>query len=196
MNQAAKTGVPINALLHQRWSPYAFDLDRSVGKEDLHALFEAARWMMSSYNAQPWRYIVGVRQRTPEVWEKVFSVLLEGNQPWAKHAPVLALGLAVHRFEHNGKLNKAAVHDLGAASAGLTVEAAARGLFVHQMIGIDPEGARRTFNIPDEIEPFTGLAIGYRGDPSQIPDTYAGRESGPRERKPLDEIIIHGGFDR
>lgn len=193
MNRNAPTDIPIHETLQKRWSPYAFDPDRMVPADDLHALFEAARWMMSSYNAQPWRYIVGTRDRSPELRDRIFDVLVEGNQPWARNAPVLALGVVQHNFEHNGKPNKAAVHDLGAASAGLTIEAVSRGLAVHQMIGIDPEKARETFSLANGLEAFTGLAIGYLGDASVIPDDYAQRDRGPRERKPLSEIILVGG---
>jgi nitroreductase len=178
--------------LRQRRSPYAFNPERLVSKTDLLALFEAARWTMSSYNAQPWRYIVGVRDRSPELWKKVFAVLLEGNQPWARNAPVLALGVVQHNFEHNGKPNKAAVHDLGAASASLTLEATARGLSVHQMIGIDPDKAREVFAVEDPLEPLTGLAIGYAGTPAVVPKEYAQRDERPRERKSLQDILIAG----
>ncbi len=190
--RTAPTDAPIHDLLQQRWSPYALDPERMVPADDLRAIFEAARWMMSSYNAQPWRYIVGTRDRSPEIREQIFKVLLEGNQPWAKNAPVLALGIVQHHFEHNGKPNKAAVHDLGAASAGLTMEATARGLAVHQMIGIDPDKAREAFALPDGLEPFTALAIGYAGEASAIPEDYAKRDQKPRERKPLSEIILAG----
>ena len=193
MSHLAPTDYPIHDLLRQRWSPYAFDPDREVSETDLRALFEAARWTMSSYNAQPWRYIVGVRARNPQVWQRVFSVLVEGNQPWAKNAPVLALALVEHRFEHNGKENKAAIHDLGAASASLTVEASARGLSVHQMIGIEPDKAREAFNITGSLEPFTGLAIGYAGDSSVVAEEYAKRDTRERRRKALADIVIHGG---
>lgn len=192
MNQTAPTDVAIHEPLRQRRSPYAFDPERTVADDDLHALFEAARWMMSSYNAQPWRYIVGTRDGSPEIRDRILNVLLEGNQPWASNAPVLALGIVQHHFEHNGKPNKAAVHDLGAASAGLTIEAVARGLAVHQMIGIDPDKARDTFALADGLEAFTGLAIGYPGDASVIPEAYAQRDRKPRERKPLAEIILAG----
>ncbi len=127
---------------------------------------------MSSYNAQPWRYIVGVRGSDDGVWKQLFDVLEEGNQVWAKNAPVLALGLV----EHNGEPNKAAVHDLGAASASLTFEATVRGIAVHQMIGIDPEKACEIFGLNESIEPFTGLAIGY-ADASDKTDTERVRKS-------------------
>ncbi len=185
---------PIHKILDTRWSPYAFDPDRAVGTDDLNSLFEAARWSMSSYNAQPWRYIVGVRGRSRTAWDQVFDVLLEGNQPWAKNAPVLALGLAEHNFEYNGKPNKAAIHDLGAASASLTFEATARGLVVHQMIGIDPDKAREIFQLEESIEPFTALAIGYVGGVDSVDEEYAKRDDRKRERKSLSEIIIHGGI--
>jgi nitroreductase len=169
-----------------------FDPQRTVGSDDLHALFEAARWSMSSYNAQPWRYIVGVRDRSPLVWEQVFSVLLEGNQAWARHAPVLLLGLAEQRFEYNGKTNKAALHDLGTASASLTFEATARGLTVHQMTGIDPRKARQIFDLDESIEPFTALAIGYAGNLDTADAEHARRDRSARDRKPLEQIILQG----
>ena len=185
---------PIHELLAARRSPYAIDPQRSVSEADLASLFEAARWTMSSYNAQPWRYIVGARERDPETWEKLYSVLVEGNQPWAQNAPVLALGVIEHSFEYNGKPNKAAAHDLGAASAYLTLEATARDLVVHQMIGIEPEKAKEVFGLTDGQEALTGLAIGYAGTPEQIPEAYAERDAAPRERKPLSELIIGGSL--
>ena len=95
-------------------------------------------------------------------------MLVEGNQPWTANAPVLALGIYDRLFTRNDKPNKAAAHDLGAASAMLTLEATARGLVVHQMIGIEPEQARVTFALEERLEPFTALAIGYDGDGARI----------------------------
>lgn len=188
------TDHALSNALSARWSPYSFDSRREVSTDDLAAMFEAARWSASSYNAQPWRYIVGVRKRSQAVWEQVFDVLLEGNQPWAKNAPVLAIGLAEHNFVHNGKPNKAALHDLGAASASLTFEATTRGMVVHQMIGIDPDKARAVFKPGDSIEPLTALAIGYAGDAGSVDEEYAKRDSKKRERIPINEIIIQGGL--
>ncbi|MCY3803657.1 MAG: nitroreductase family protein [Gammaproteobacteria bacterium] len=189
----AESEYPVHELIGKRWSPYVF-ADRAVPRDDLRSLFEAARWTMSSYNAQPWRYIVGILGYSDALRDQVFSVLLEGNQAWAGRAPVLALGLVEHNFEHNGKPNKAAVHDLGAASAQLTLEATARGLCVHQMVGIDPDKAREVFDLPDSIEPFTGLAIGYPGKAEDADEEFASRDSRPRVRKPMQDIFL-AGFD-
>ena len=135
----ATTDHPVHQLIVNRWSPYAF-ADREVSKEDLRSIFEAARWAASSYNEQPWSYLVATKEDATE-YERLLSCLVEPNQAWAKAAPVLALGVVRTRFTRNDKPNAAAVHDLGAASAQLTFEATARGLSVHQMIGIVPERA-------------------------------------------------------
>lgn len=185
---------PVSALFAARWSPYVYDADREVSREDLESVFEAARWAMSAFNAQPWRYIVGVKGRTQETWDKVHASLLPGNQGWTENVPVLALGLAVRDYEHNGKPNNTALHDLGAASASLSYEAAARGLAVHQMAGIDPEKARELFDIPEGITPFTGLAIGYAGELDSADSGLADRDLRERVRKPMEELIIRGGF--
>jgi nitroreductase len=62
-----------------------------VSEDDLRSVFEAARWAASSYNEQPWRYIVATKAN-PAEFERLLSCLVEGNQVWAKAAPVLALG--------------------------------------------------------------------------------------------------------
>jgi nitroreductase len=181
---------PIHELLSKRWSPYAF-ADRPVTDEDLRSLFEAARWSASSYNEQPWRYIVATKPDAAE-FERLLSCLVEGNQAWAKAAPVLAIGCTSLNFKLNNKPNAAAVHDLGLASANLTLEATARGLFVHQMIGIVPDRVRELYRVPAGVQPLTGLAIGYAADPETLPEKYRERDLAPRARNPLAEFVFGG----
>jgi nitroreductase len=179
---------PIHELLARRWSPYAF-ADLAVSDDDLRSLFEAARWAQSSYNEQPWRYMVATKANAAD-FQRLLSCLVEGNQAWAKAAPVLALGCTSLHFTRNGKLNAAAVHDLGLASATLTIEATSRGLFVHQMIGIHPDKARDLYRIPADVQPLTGLAIGYAADPNTAPEKYRQRDLAPRTRRPLTEFVF------
>lgn len=181
---------PIHELIARRWSPYAF-ADRPVSDDDLRSLFEAARWAASSYNEQPWTYILATKGE-PDEFDRLLSCLVEGNQGWAADAPVLALGCTSLRFFRNGKPNAAAVHDLGLASATLTLEATARGLVVHQMIGILPDKARELYLIPEGVQPVTGLAIGYAADPSKLSEKYRERDLAPRSRKPLNEFVFDG----
>ena len=181
---------PIHDLIARRWSPYAL-ADRPVSQEDLRSLFEAARWSASSYNEQPWRYIVASKI-DPQAFDRLLSCLVEGNQPWAKAAPVLAIGCTSLNFALNGKPNAAAQHDLGLASATLTTEATARGLFVHQMIGIHPDRVRELYAVPDDFLPLTGIAIGYLGDVNDLPEGYRPRDLSPRQRRPLPEFVFGG----
>lgn len=181
---------PIHELIARRWSPYAF-ADRPVSDDDLRSLFEAARWAASSYNEQPWTYILATKGE-PDAFDRLLSCLVEGNQGWAADAPVLALGCTSLRFTRNGKPNAAAIHDLGLASATLTLEATARGLVVHQMIGILPDKARELYLIPEGVQPVTGLAIGYAANPSTLSEKYRERDLAPRSRKPLNEFVFDG----
>lgn len=160
-----------------------------VPADDLAALFEAARWAPSSYNEQPWRYIVATRAR-PEQHARVLSCLVDANQAWAKHAPVLALGCFMKNLAKTGKPNAAAQHDLGLASGMLSIEAARRGLVVHQMIGILPDKAREVFAIPADAEALTGLAIGYVGDASTAGPELAKRDESRKPRNPVASFVF------
>jgi nitroreductase len=181
---------PIHEFLAERWSPYAFQ-DRPISEADLCSLFEAARWAASSYNEQPWSYIVATKEN-PELFQQLLSCLVDANQFWAKDAPVIALGIVSHKFTRNQKDNRAAIHDLGLATSNLVVEATARGICVHQMIGILPDKARELFEIPEGYEAWTGMAIGYQGDPMTLPDALKERDLMPRQRKPLDQFVFSG----
>ncbi len=184
----ADTDHPIHELLEKRWSPRAFS-DEPVAEEKLNQLFEAARWAPSSYNEQPWRFIVA-RQDEEEAFKKLSQVLNEFNQKWAPSAPVLVLGLTKTTFDIDGRDNPHAEHDLGQAIAHLTFEATRHNLFVHQMAGILPDKARELYDLPDDLKPLTMFAIGYRGEPESLEDDLEEQETSSSSRKELDEIII------
>ena len=189
VEKPATTDRPVHDLIRRRWSPRAFD-KKSVPRELLSSIFEAARWAASCFNEQPWGYIVTISDQAA-AHESAGSVLVEGNA-WARSAPVLALSLARPNFTRNGKPNPHAWHDTGAASANLCLEAVNRGLAVHQMAGFDGERAREVFAIPDDWEPVAMMAIGYPGDPSSLPEGLAERERAPRSRNNQGSFM-HGG---
>lgn len=187
----APTGVPVHDIIAHRWSPRAFD-SRAIPPHELKCLFEAARWSASSYNAQPWYYIVATKD-DPENFQKVLSTFVEFNQSWAKNASALALSVAAHKMPHDGSQNRHAFHDVGAASTALALEAASHGFQVHQMAGIIPDKAREVFGIPADFEAVAGFAIGYPGDPLTLPEgRMRDGETGPRSRKPLSDFVFSG----
>jgi nitroreductase len=176
--------VVLHELLTARWSPSDF-LDRPVEPEKLRALFEAARWAASCFNEQPWRYIVATKAQ-PEGFARVLSLLVERNQKWAKTAWVIGFSAGKKTFSHNGAPNRYGVHDTGAATANLAIEATALGLHAHFMGGFDIQRARAEFNVPDDFEIGAAFAIGYIDEGTTPPAS--------RTRKALNEIVFGTGW--
>lgn len=190
MEKPADTASPIHALLERRWSPRAFR-EQSVETDKLATLFEAARWAASCFNEQPWSFIVATREQAAD-FAHMLSCLVDGNQAWAKQAPVLILTLARSTFRRNDKPNAHAWHDVGLAVGNLVVQATAFGLSVHQMAGILPDRIRAVYGVPDGYEPVTGLALGYRGDPSSLSEELRELELAQRTRNSLHEFVFSG----
>jgi len=190
MEKPADTQYPIHELLRRRWSPRAFS-DRRVEPDTLRSLLEAARWAPSSYNEQPWSFIVATKD-DPAEFSRLLSCLVEGNIQWAQHAPVLMVSVARLSFEDDGKPNRHAFHDVGLAVANLIVQATALGLVVHQMAGIFPDKIRELYGIPEGYEAVAGIALGYPGDPQSLPEGLRKREMAPRERNPVTEFVFTG----
>jgi len=190
MRKLAETLYPIHELLRERWSPRAF-ADRMVEPEELRSLLEAARWAPSSFNEQPWSFIVATKEH-PGEYERLLSCLVEGNIRWAQHAPVLMLSVAKLAFERNQKPNRHAFHDVGLAVENLVIQGMALGLFVHQMAGFHADKARELYGIPEGHEPVAAMAIGYLDDPGRLPDDLREREVAPRFRKPLESFVFSG----
>jgi nitroreductase len=180
----------LHPLLQRRWSPRAFSA-QPVAEEKLLTLLEAARWAASANNEQPWRFIYAAQEQG-ERYSKLFECLNERNQLWAKTAPALIMTLVRTHFEQNGQPNKWALHDLGLAVGNLTTQASALDLYVHNMAGFSIEKARELFNLPPDVEPVTMIAVGYLGDPEQLPEPFRQRELAQQQRKPLEELIFWG----
>lgn len=190
MEKSTATDYSIHELLQKRWSPLAFS-EQPVEADKICSLLEAARWSASSYNEQPWRYIVANKDNQDE-FDRLLACLVEANQEWAKKAPVLMISVAKLQFSKNEKDNKHAWHDVGAASTSLAIQAAALGLYVHQMAGFDPQKARETYGIPEGYEAVAAIAIGYLGDPHTLSEKLQEREFAPRQRQPLSEFVFSG----
>lgn len=184
----ARTRYPINELLRRRWSARTFAAT-PVEPETLGSLFEAARWSPSAGNGQPWSFIVADKTRDPEGFARALATLNEGNQTWAKDAPVLIFAIT-RRIREDGKEHGKAQYDLGLAVKGLAIEAIDLGLNVRQMGGIKPDEVRALYAIPPEHDPIAALAVGYPAAPDPLAAPTA------RERKPLESFVFSGQFGR
>ena len=183
----------VHGLLERRYSPYAFS-PRPVEPEKLRQLFEAARSAPSSYNGQPWRFVVA-RREDAGGFGRLLDTLVDQNRKWARNAPVLVLSVAKVDFTHSGQPNRHAWYDVGQAAAYLTLQATELGLYVHQMAGFDPVKARQLLNIPEGYEPAAMMAVGYPDDSGPLAESRQ-LDSTRRPRKPLDTLLFEGTWAR
>lgn len=191
-DKTAQTTHSIHPILAGRWSPRAFDAAGVEPEKMLH-LFESARWSPSASNEQPWRFIIGFKGDSS--YQKILSTLVEFNQLWAHTAVVLLLAVAnTESIKNPGKENPYALYDLGQAVAHLSFQAAAEGLFVHQMGGFDTEKAAELFGVPAEFRVFTAIAIGYQGDPEMLHPNLKPMEYAKRNRQALSEMLFSEKF--
>lgn len=193
--KSAQTATELLPSIRDRWSPRAFSA-KQVTNDLLHKLLEAAQWAASSFNEQPWRFIVATKQN-PDAFARALSCLARANQEWARHAPVLILTVVKEQFTKNGKPNRCAEHDLGLAMGNFSAQATAEGLVLHQMAGIEADTIRELYGVPEGYHPVTAVALGYQGDPESLPDGWMkDSELETRTRKGLAEVVFTETWER
>lgn len=190
------TAVPVLPLFAARYSGVSFDPERKVTQEQLLALAEAARWAPSCHNDQPWRYLICDKSTNPAAWEAAWNCLNEKNQAWCKYAPVLLISCCDTLFTHNDLPNGYVMHDTGAASVCMALQAASMGLMTHQMAGYFPDKARELFQIPERYKPVAMMAVGYQLPEDKLPEAYRAKELGARVRKPLAQNFFAGEWGK
>ncbi len=189
IQKPANTSVPISDLVSNRWSPRVYDPTHVVSKEQVLRLAEAARWSASGNNAQPWRF--GFTLRGEEMFEKISSSMLSGfNASWAPHASLYVLAFA-DKFRADGtEIDRHASYFNNAlATSQLVFEAESMGLKAHYMGGVMHDEILKLVGVDDAWLTCV-ITIGAQGDASNVSDELKQRESTPRERKALSEIVI------
>ncbi|MGI4862281.1 MAG: nitroreductase family protein [Janthinobacterium lividum] len=184
---------PILPQLTQRRSPRAYT-NQPVSAKTLQQLFTAAGSAASCFGEQPWRFIVGSQQSSPEAFQKILGTLAEFNQGWAKNASAIAIAVAKTKFSHDSNPNAWAKHDVGQAVATLAIQGVELGVQIHQMAGFSQDAARTAFHIPADYELVSVFTIGYPGNVEALPEALQQRELAPRTRKPVGEIMFEGAW--
>jgi nitroreductase len=156
--------------------------DRPVEREKLVKLIEAARLTPSACNSQPWKFVVvDDPQIVPEVAKTVqhfgvneyfanvksFIVILE------EHATLMPKVACFLDSQYWAK------GDLGAATYGLTLEAASLGLGTCIIGLFDRPKLIQLLDLPKGQRFFLVVAVGY-------PETE--KEARPKQRKSLEAI--------
>ena len=174
--------------IEQRWSPRAFDPVAEVSAEQVSVLLEAARWAASHGNTQPARFLLGYRG--DDTHARILATLRPRNQTWAHRASVLMIG-AVVTADERGELPNT-VYGLGLAVQNLVLQAVDLGLVAHQIGGFDKDAVRAGFALPDDALPVVAIAVGHLGDVADLPEELQVRETRPRRRRPLTELVFKG----
>ena len=164
-------------------------IEEELNDQDIMSLFEAARWAPSSFNNQPWRFIYA--KRNTEHWERLFSLLADGNRTWAKNSALLVVVISRKNFEYNKKPARTHQFDAGSAWENLALEAFSRGIVAHGMQGFDYDKARIDLEIPTDFEVMAMIAIGIKGPRENLPPELQEKEK-LTDRKPLKDIVMEG----
>jgi len=184
-HKPAATEAQLHELIANRWSPRSFDDSHKLSDDQIHSLLEAARWSPSSMNAQPWRFLVGLRGDSN--FAGLVSSLKENNLLWAPKSSAIILVAATAE-----NVSMIEAFDAGLAVNALTTQAQSMGLHTHQMGGFSKSKVKEVFSLPDNVEPIVLISVGKVTDPSHLPQALLERELAPRVRKPLSELMIKG----
>ncbi len=194
MQKPAITSVDIQETIANRWSSRAYDISKPVSQAQIIALLEAARWAPSSYNDQPWRFIVCNKNTDIGAWQNAFDCLMPSNQAWLANAPVFIFACANTVLDINQQANRFAQYDTGAAVENLCLQATHMGLMTHQMGGYHADKAREVFAIPIQFTPMAIISVGYAGEQKQLSAELYERDVAERKRKPLSELAFEGAW--
>ena len=186
-SRLADTSAPVIDHIAERWSPRAFDTDFTLEEGALRGIFEAARWAPSASNTQPWRFVIA--RRGSEAFGKITANLMGFNQAWAGSASALVVNIAETQTA-DGNPQPWAVYDLGQAVAYLSLQAQSEGLHLHQMGGFDADAIAAAFGLDERHSVISVTAIGRLGAPEQLPEPLAERETAPRTRLAVEELVL------
>lgn len=189
-SEKRQASQPVHPIFVDRWSPRGMS-GEAVSEQELHVLFEAARWAPSANNQQPWRILYA--RRDTAHWETYVSLLFDGNRLWAQRAGALLL-IVSHTFNEALKVTSMSnSFDAGAAWQNLALQGFHSGLAIHGMGGFDKDRARELLKIPDLYQLEMMVAVGKPGPIDHLPDGLKARET-PNDRRPLLETVCEGVF--
>lgn len=154
MTRSSETAVHPQFL--DRWSSRSFD-GTPLSKEQIDTLFEAARFAPSSFNEQPWRFILPRKEQH----DAFFSLLSEGNREWVKRAGLLCFLITKRTLAKTGEENRFAFFDAGSAWMSLALQAHHLGLSAHAMGGFSVESSYAVLGVDQShYEVLAAIAVG------------------------------------
>jgi nitroreductase len=198
-------------LIEKRISANKFDPTRTLSEAEIKELVFYATQAPSSYNIQHWRFVALTKREDKErlkavayhqqkVVDAAVTFIVLGDLRGYEKLPeivgqTLDAGLidqkkaeswvkvATASYEKNDRFARdEAIRSGALAAMALMIAAEAKGLVSGPMIGFDPEGVKREFNISDRYVPALLLTVGHPAP-----------GNGPRKpRLGVDEVLSFG----
>lgn len=159
-------------LAGKRYSVRAYKPEM-VEEEKLQQVLEAARLAPTACNLQPFQFIV-IRTRGKEAeLRRIYSA------SWFVQAPIVicACGIPSQSWVRRDGKNYCDV-DVTIAMDHLILAAADLGLGTCWVGAFNPDAARETLKLPDDVEPIIFTPLGYPAD-----------QPGYKRRNPLGELV-------
>ena len=162
-------------LIARRYSVRAYRPD-PVEEDKLARILEAARLAPTAANRQPFRLVVLPTEGRREELRRIY------HRAWFVEAPLIIgiVGVPSEAWVRRDGQSYCWV-DAAIAFDHLVLAAAEQGLGTCWIANFDPEAARQVLGLPAEVEPICFTPLGY---PASAP--------GPKERRPLSELIRYG----
>jgi nitroreductase len=210
--------MELSEALRSRRSVHEYT-DESLDEETIRAIFEDATFAPSSFNLQPWEYLVltddGDRQRLravandqEHVTEAPAAVVVLGNTDPSAHAERVFEDWLDKEYIPNEDVKEALVEtadgmaemeeserrvwttrSTALGAMAVMLSAWDRGVASCPMEGFDAAGLVEEFGVPEGFEPVMLLTMGY-----PVEDA-ADLENERKLRRPVDEIVHFGSFD-
>lgn len=201
-----ETFEPAIEALRTRRSGHNYDPERDIEEETLHELITDATLAPSSFNLQPWEFVVvqdddrldtvvELAYEQEHLREAGTAVLVAGHTTPKTADDVFEEWVDAGRMdEESAEQTKAqtidmyaddrmgrdyAIRNASLAAQNLLISAHARGLTATPMIGFDAEGIADFLDLPDDTIPVVLVAVGPSGgaEPDRLP------------RRSVDEVL-------
>jgi len=165
-----------------------------VTQELVEDLAGAAHLAPSCMNNQSWRFVF---VHESEQLTSLKETLSRGNS-WALDSPLIAAVFSNRDADCQLKGDRDYfLFDTGMAVGFMMLRATELDLIAHPIAGYDPEKVKEVLGIPPEFVAITLIVFGKLA-PEQSPrlaEWQLARETGGRERRPLDTVLHHNTYD-
>jgi nitroreductase len=210
--------MELSEALRSRRSVHQY-ADESLDDETIRGIFADAKFAPSSFNLQPWEFLVLTgdenRQRLREVandqehvTEAPAAVVVLGNKDPAAHADRVFEDWLDKEYIPNEDVKEALIEtaegmagmdeserrvwttrSTALGAMAVMLSAWDRGVASCPMEGFDADGLIDEFGVPEGFEPVMLLTMGYPADEADD------LENERKLRRPVDEIVHFGSFD-